>query len=398
MYAFLLGRDSKLSKLELTICFNEKNIDYSVILEKDNFLILDIDKNEKEILKITEKLSGIIRISKIYLKTNVINENVINNLNILYPSKFNYAISYININEQELDNIEVLFKKLFKSEKVKAVYKKPVTNNKKQSQLKDIRTKISNPDNFYSWKIENGFELFVIKEKEYFFSTTIFCSYPKEFAIKDKRRPVIKEKHNTSFRLASIMVNLLGLKENKTIVDPFCGTGTFLIEGLIKGYNVIGIDNNKEMVYASNKNLDWAKSYFKIKKEFKVIEGDSSKVKFVADACVFEPYMGDFIKRLPSADRAKKTVNELNKLYFDIFKNLNKCLKSKSKVVCIFPEFKTYDNQVFKIKKSVFLDNGFRYVDVEKYNSKISIENPIMYSTPSGSVINRSINILEKTN
>jgi len=34
----------------------------------------------------------------------------------------------------------------------------------------------------------------------------------------------------------------LGNVDNATILDPFCGSGTTLVEGFIKGYNVIGID------------------------------------------------------------------------------------------------------------------------------------------------------------
>ncbi|MBS4016197.1 MAG: hypothetical protein KGZ86_07200 [Candidatus Latescibacteria bacterium] len=34
----------------------------------------------------------------------------------------------------------------------------------------------------------------------------------------------------------------LGEQKNKTILDPFCGSGTTLVEGIITGHNVIGID------------------------------------------------------------------------------------------------------------------------------------------------------------
>src|SRR4030067_2824953 len=31
-------------------------------------------------------------------------------------------------------------------------------------------------------------------------------------------------------------------QKNKTILDPFCGSGTTLVEGILAGHNVIGID------------------------------------------------------------------------------------------------------------------------------------------------------------
>ena len=81
--------------------------------------------------------------------------------------------------------------------------------------------------------------------------------------------------YNTSFRLVSIMINLLGQPKGKTIVDPFCGTGTFLIEGLIKNFNVVGIDNSKEMIEASNKNVSWAIKEFKLSSRYKIIQGST---------------------------------------------------------------------------------------------------------------------------
>ncbi len=396
MYLFLLGRDKELSKLELAICLKKNNIKYSVVINSEKYLILDIKKNEEELLGITKELSGIIRICKVYLESKKINEDIINKLDFNSPKKFNYTISSIDITDDELDDIEYILKIAFKEDKSKAVYKKPITHSEKKSRY--LKNHIANPDNYFSWKINLGFELFVIKEKNFFFAKTIFCSNPKDFAFKDKNRPSIKEKYNTSFRLASIMVNLLGLDKNKTIVDPFCGSGTFLIEGLIKKYNVVGIDIDPEMVDSANKNVNWAVSSFKLKNNFKIMRGSSANIKFNADACVFEPYMGPFLKKMPNSLKAREIVKELNEIYFDVFSNLNKCLVKNARVVCILPEFKTNDQKIISINQAVFLKNGFRLIDVSMIDKDLNLKNPISYSTPDGSVINRTINILEKIN
>jgi len=98
------------------------------------------------------------------------------------------------------------------------------------------------------------------------------------------------------------------------------------------------------------------------------------------------------LDKLPNHVKAKNIVSSLSKLYYDIFKNLNKNLKSKSKIVCVLPEIRTYDDKLFNISNSVFLKNSFQLVDTTKYD----ITNPISYNTPSGSKINRYIYILEK--
>lgn len=394
MYIFLFGRDRELSLLELIISLKKNNISYSVKEISEKYIILDTNKKPNEILKITKDLAGIVRISKVYFVSKKINNEMIDNFDAYYPKKLNYTISSIDISEKELNDIEINFKNHFKSEKIKAVYKKPVSHSSKKSTINFV----ANPTNFYSWKINEGLEIFVIKNKDFYFSNTIYCSNPKDFMFKDKNRPAIKEKYNTSFRLASIMINLLGLNENKTIVDPFCGTGTFLIEGLIRGYDVIGIDIDTKMIDFANKNVSWALSKFKLKNSYKIINGNSGEVKFIADACVFEPYMGPFFKRLPSSKKAKELVRELNDLYSKVFFNLNKSLKTKSRVVCILPEFKTNDKNLFFINNKVFLKNGFSVVDFNLLDNQFNFNNPINYSAADGSIINRKIYILEKTN
>jgi len=61
-------------------------------------------------------------------------------------------------------------------------------------------------------------------------------------------------------KLAQIIINLAtgpNLLNQKTILDPFCGTGVLLQEALIKGYRVIGSDLMTKMIDYSKINLDW---------------------------------------------------------------------------------------------------------------------------------------------
>jgi len=64
-------------------------------------------------------------------------------------------------------------------------------------------------------------------------------------------------------KLARCMVNLVNPKKGDVLLDPFCGTGGFLIEAGLLGCRVIGFDAKKEMVKGSQRNLD----FFKVKYE-----------------------------------------------------------------------------------------------------------------------------------
>jgi tRNA G10 N-methylase Trm11 len=240
MYLFLLGRDYKLSKLELIVYLKTLEVKYSIISDHDKYLFINFFQ-KINLNKVITDLGGTTRIAKIFHKSEKIDSNFINYLDLDTPKKFNYSVSSIDIEEKNIESILIILKEYYKSIKSKAVYKKP-------RKFKKERLTIVNPDNYFSWKLDEGFELFVIKEKNiYYFAKTVFSSSSKENRFKDTNRPLKKNLHTTSFRLARIMVNLLGLEKNKTILDPFCGTGTFLIEGLIRNYNVIGVDKNTEM-------------------------------------------------------------------------------------------------------------------------------------------------------
>jgi tRNA G10 N-methylase Trm11 len=106
--------------------------------------------------------------------------------------------------------------------------------------------------------------------------------------------------------------------------------------------------------------------------------------------------MGKFLDKRPNPVYAKKLIKELEELYFDIFKNLSKYLKKNNKVVFIFPEFITFNEQKFNISQKVFLDNNFEILDSNKIDSNLNIKFPIDYETPSGSKLNRKIYVIVK--
>ncbi len=55
-------------------------------------------------------------------------------------------------------------------------------------------------------------------------------------------------------KLSRALVNLSGVQEGETLLDPFCGTGSLLIEGCIVGATPIGIDLARKMVRGARRN------------------------------------------------------------------------------------------------------------------------------------------------
>lgn len=89
-----------------------------------------------------------------------------------------------------------------------------------------------------------------------------------------KRRPHLRQGFHPSSllpKLARALVNLSGIKENQTLLDPFCGTGGILIESCLMGINSIGQDIDEEMLALAERNLKQLKV-----KNYTLKQGDAT--------------------------------------------------------------------------------------------------------------------------
>ena len=69
-------------------------------------------------------------------------------------------------------------------------------------------------------------------------------------------KKIRKHPHELDWKLTRAMINLAGLKEGETVCDPFCGTGTTLLEAESMGIHAIGLDFDEKMYQISKENLD----------------------------------------------------------------------------------------------------------------------------------------------
>jgi tRNA (guanine10-N2)-dimethyltransferase len=66
---------------------------------------------------------------------------------------------------------------------------------------------------------------------------------------------VLKHPHELDLKLSRCIVNLSRLKEENTLCDPFCGTGTILLQAESMGMKSIGFDFDPLMCNITRKNL-----------------------------------------------------------------------------------------------------------------------------------------------
>src|SRR3989304_2411760 len=151
--------------------------------------------------------------------------------------------------------------------------------------------------------------------------------------VENQNRPkkIKKYPHELDWKLTRAMINLIGLKEGETVCDPFCGTGTTLLEAESMGIHAIGLDFDEKMYNISKENLD-VNGY-----KSKIIKADFSQLTKIVDE--FDGIVTD----LPYGTASKSSENpeELIKKFVTILPKRKKiaimCKKGFEKKLKINP-------------------------------------------------------------
>jgi tRNA (guanine10-N2)-dimethyltransferase len=196
------------------------------------------------------------------------------------------------------------------------------------------------------------FQVFVDGNKAYF--GVLIKKFDYKF---DFRKPHLRPfSHPGSLhpKLAKALINISGITEENTLVDPFCGTGGFLIESSLMGIKSKGYDINQYMVNGCDANI----SHFKIK-DSKAAKMDALKIKGKIDYVITDlPYglnSNAFAKtnKINLKIQKKEFLKNLEKFYLDFLIVLRKCLRYKA--VIVFPNYVNYKKIIkksgFKIEK-----------------------------------------------
>lgn len=114
------------------------------------------------------------------------------------------------------------------------------------------KVRLNNPDKSFFGVLTGNRLLFGIKLGE--------ASSEEYILRKPRRRPFFHPSVMTP-KLARCMANLARINSSSLVLDPFCGTGSILLEAGLIGCEVIGSDINPKMVRGSFQNLEYFKVY-----------------------------------------------------------------------------------------------------------------------------------------
>ncbi len=173
-------------------------------------------------------------------------------------------------------------------------------------------------------------------------------------------------------KIARMMVNI---SKGKTILDPFCGVGTVLAEGLMTGTSVYGSDISSLQVDRSRKNLEWLNKH-----PYKLFQSDARNVALKltekVDAIVTEPDLG------PNTGKSHDMKEKLGFLYLSALDNWKNVLKPGGRVVMVVPSFTMSKDKEVDLVKMV--------LDRSKIMGYIEFNKPIEYYRPQA-VVRRNI-------
>ncbi|MCK4474277.1 methyltransferase domain-containing protein [Candidatus Bathyarchaeota archaeon] len=121
----------------------------------------------------------------------------------------------------------------------------------------------------------------ILTEERFVFGLKLAEIPPKPFVERRPRKKPFFHPSAMPAKLARCMVNLAEPKAGELVLDPFCGTGSMLIEAALTGCRVLGLDVQGRMVKGSRRNL----AYFNIDPEGLVV-GDARNMPVTKIDCV----------------------------------------------------------------------------------------------------------------
>lgn len=335
-YVFQLGQNKALSLAEV-------NQIISADTRYENGLAY-FDR-ENSILNINE-FGGLIRIAQI-IKSGIPFESIEDIIvdavtaNAKKEHKYIFGISVLNnskiIQARDLNNIGIRVKKLLRN----LGYRVRYVNCEGRSNELTAGSVLKNGI------LKKGNEFILLsRNNTWTIGVTKSIQNVNEYAERDEGRPYRDSSIGMlPVKMAQIMVNLSNTKKGQALLDPFCGLGTILQEGLKKGIHVYGSDINKSITQKARKNLLWyIKNFSPPSNQFEIKHSDVKKIdsawKTTFHSIVTEGFLGKPYHSKPSDIYVKKTISDLERIYIPFLGiAFSKLMKQGSRLVISWPFF-----------------------------------------------------------
>ena len=195
-------------------------------------------------------------------------------------------------------------------------------------------------------------------------------------------------------RLARTLVNLAGLREGQTVLDPFCGSGTILIEAYAKSLRCLGLDSKAARVQEARENLRWSAGGA-ADRGYDVRKGDARELPRMlrgtkVDGIVTEPLLLPRLDARPKTFTARAMISESAAVYNDALAAMAESIHPDGRIVVVVPVIQTMDGD------EVTLTLEGRRLGLRLYQpGPVGFEYPIRLAFESTRWIRRAVYVFE---
>jgi len=231
-------------------------------------------------------------------------------------------------------------------------------------------------------------------------ATTIFTPDIHDIEERSAGKPINIPEISTPPTLARTLVNISGLRPSQTLLDPFCGTGSILIEALIKGINCIGVDINRKYVEYTKRNLQWAIERYKISNiRYSILKGDARHLeriitREVIDSVVTEPILLPTMRSKPRSPFIKPIMKRAEDTYVKAIDSVSNIIRVGGKIVIVAPIVKTSDGETLRLNLIERIPDRLK---ISETNPLIRVNNPIKFTGQTTRWLKREVYIFERT-
>ncbi|MDQ7814301.1 MAG: hypothetical protein RDU25_00630 [Patescibacteria group bacterium] len=227
---------------------------------------------------------------------------------------------------------------------------------------------------------------------------------PDAWSLRDFGRPARNDVNGMlPPKLARIMVNLAQVEDGATILDPFCGSGTILMETALatKASLIIGSDISDAMMGDTLQNQEWLIEEKILRPDdeerFKLFTSDVRRIAShlkpkSIDCIITEGYLGKPLKGHERQADLENGADEIRQLWIDSLKSLKPLLKPHARLVCVWPQLSSSNGRA-RVDLTHEL-SGLGYVMLDGCGGQETSHKALVYQRP-GQHVSRRVVILE---
>lgn len=348
-YIFIHGKNASLSEYELRCIFGE-----GVVFQQQAFSLVRTDRPVNQ--QLMNRLGGTIKIGEVFTKDPV---------DIIFESakteKIEFALSQYGGQEQ-LSKTLIGLKKKLRLQGRNARFVNKNFENISSGQLN--QTKL----------LEKGVDLTrCFMKGNWVWSRTIAFQDIDAYSLRDYEKPHRDMQVGMMPpKLAQMMINFARPTGATMIYDPFCGLGTILIEGALRGNPVMGSDIKSRLVQSTLENIQWTLKKFQLSPQHPLLDthffSHDATLPFPKDrfpddlVVVSEGYLGPVLNRFPDQQKQKEIFDLLHSINSKFFLSISQIIRKGNRISFCFPFFRLRKERVFYPENFVqqYLSAGFK--------------------------------------